>query len=415
MECPGSIREEGKLPEGRPNDERAIDGTHTHTLLEQCVNADLRNALTFVGEKMEDHEGEFTVDVDRAKRVNEALAYIRRRKDELGIVTIRSEEKVNIGQWMKRDDFYGTADVQIVSDGVYEIIDYKDGMFPVPAKDNPQLKLYAVGGIQPYWPEHAVCPFHTIRVTIIQPKLSVKGEDIISYDEFTPGDLTEWVHDTVVPAVLATDAEDAPLKSGDHCKWCGIKGNCAEQANATLTQAQVLFDKVDIAEQAANQNPNELTDDQIREIIEAKPLVMNLIKAVEEEAMRRFKIGQPVSGLKVVKGRGQRKWNQSPEMIEKVLRGMGVPKSAVYEQKLISPAKCGSVTWTKRGSDKEKTLTKRQLDKLNEEYIEKSKGSNTVVPESDSRSAIDLNPTAVFDNVQPDSNTLPNWLTGDIT
>ena len=34
--CPGSIREQAKYPEG-PSGPAAVDGTHTHTLLEHCI------------------------------------------------------------------------------------------------------------------------------------------------------------------------------------------------------------------------------------------------------------------------------------------------------------------------------------------------------------------------------------------
>mgnify|MGYP000293476981 CR=1 FL=1 len=70
--CPGSIREEAKFPEegGGP---AAIDGTHSHTLLEHCIDNGLVDPISMVGQKMIDHEGEFVVDTDRATRVKVAI------------------------------------------------------------------------------------------------------------------------------------------------------------------------------------------------------------------------------------------------------------------------------------------------------------------------------------------------------
>jgi hypothetical protein len=47
--CPGSIREEVKFPDERSS-LAAIDGTHTHTLLEHCLWAGLTDA-TIVGRR----------------------------------------------------------------------------------------------------------------------------------------------------------------------------------------------------------------------------------------------------------------------------------------------------------------------------------------------------------------------------
>jgi len=43
--CPGSVREEAAYPEDRSGP-AAIDGTHSHTLLEHCVKADLGDPRT---------------------------------------------------------------------------------------------------------------------------------------------------------------------------------------------------------------------------------------------------------------------------------------------------------------------------------------------------------------------------------
>ena len=62
-QCPGSIREESKFPD--TSGAAAVDGTHSHTLLERALTDD-KDPTTYVGQVLTDHEGEFTVDRERA-------------------------------------------------------------------------------------------------------------------------------------------------------------------------------------------------------------------------------------------------------------------------------------------------------------------------------------------------------------
>lgn len=116
--CPASVREEAKYPE-RPSGPAAIDGTHSHTLLEKCIN-DGKTASEFVGQTLKDHDGEFKVDADRAERVQFALDYV---SGCVGMVI--SERRVHPDSLVGRDDMSGTVDIQIVTDTNLEIIDYK--------------------------------------------------------------------------------------------------------------------------------------------------------------------------------------------------------------------------------------------------------------------------------------------------
>jgi hypothetical protein len=91
LECPGSVR----LCEGieSKGSYAAIEGTHTHTLLEMCIKSN-NDPKNMIGVTLFDHEGFFVVDIDRSDRVRVALDYIRSRP---GVVT--SERKVDIGDW----------------------------------------------------------------------------------------------------------------------------------------------------------------------------------------------------------------------------------------------------------------------------------------------------------------------------
>ena len=83
MKCPAAPREESKYEGERKSSPAATDGTHSHTVLEQCLKLSFREADVLVGETLKDDDGEFKVDQERADRVNTALKYIWDQFDSL--------------------------------------------------------------------------------------------------------------------------------------------------------------------------------------------------------------------------------------------------------------------------------------------------------------------------------------------
>ena len=396
--CPGSIREEAKYPD--VSGAAAVDGTHSHTLLEKALTEN-RDPSAYVGQTLTDHEGEFTVDKERAQRVAMAYAHVQHRAKELDALMVVAESRVNPANLLGRDDCSGTVDVQIHAGNHVDIIDYKDGAGIVSAKDNQQLELYALGVLadNPH--------IQSVRMTIIQPKLAQRGMKAITSYDMMAVDLLARV-EQYKAAAAATDNPDAPLVPGEsQCKFCKAKGSCSALASNVM-EALSMFQSIDIAQQAADKNPNELSDQQIREIVESAPLVRQLLEAVEAEALRRFEAGVTIPGLKAVYGRGTRSWSLPEEEMADKLVKMGIPKTAIFETKLITPAKAEKLTWEKRDGEK-KQLSDRQLKTLETEYIRKSQGKLTIVPESDHRQAVVLDAAPMFGavNSEPD---LPAWL-----
>jgi hypothetical protein len=417
LACPGSVREEAKYPEP-PSGPGAIDGTHSHTLLEHCIKGN-GDPTKMVGIKLKDHEGEFVVDRARADRVAQALTYVRQRAGFMGVM--RAETKVQPAHLLGRDDMSGTCDVQIQDPEVLEIIDYKDGMNEVVAADNPQLELYALGVLAGFkLPVNGDYGFQKVRTTIIQPKLALKGLPIITSHDLTIPDLMGKIGKFVAGAA-ATDNPNAPLVSGSHCKYCKHK-SCATRAGDLVKEMGMSFPVLnqpvnpvtELSQQAADLDPNTMTPEKISQIMLAAPLVRQMIESVEEEALRRLKAGQAIPGLKVVYGRGSRSWALPEEEIAGKLTGMGIPKSAIWETKLVTPAKVEKLKWeaTKAGEKISKQLSERQLKTLDTEYVAKVAGKLTVVPESDSRPAVVLDASPLFAAVPqaPVAEALPSWL-----
>lgn len=415
MRCPGSVREQAKYPEP-PSGPGAIDGTHSHSLLEHCVKADLADPMAMVGVRMKDHEGEFVIDAERAKRVKVVIDYVKQKVEALSFMfgekaTVMPERRVNPEHLLGRPDMAGTADITIRCGAFTEIIDLKDGMNPVEAKDNEQLELYGLGGLADYkLPVNVEYPVKQVKLTIIQPKLAVKGLPVTTSYDLTTRDVLDLIPKYVAGAA-ATDAPDAPLVPGDkQCRYCRATG-CSARAEAGMAAAGVSFPVIPIADastQVAEQDVGSMTDERIVQIIEAAPLMRQMIENAEAEAQRRLEAGKSIKGLKLVNGRGSQAWSLPEDQIVEKLKGMGIPKDAIYKTSVISPAQAKKVTWAKRDGT-QKQLTERQLKTMEQEYIVKMGGKLTVAPESDPRPAVVRDAAPLFSAVQP-APTLPSWL-----
>jgi hypothetical protein len=309
--------------------------------------------------------------------------------------------------------------VQIIHEDTLEIIDYKDGISPVEAENNLQLEQYAIGKLAEYklstnMPQ--MYPFKRVRMTIIQPKLALKKFNPVVTWDVPVSYLLQRVK-TLTKEAIATDSPNALLVPGEsQCKYCRAKGSCSALASNVMKEVGIMFQPIvnqtlDVAQQSADKDPAVMSDEQICQIMEAAPLMRQLLEGVEKEALRRLQSGKPITGLKLVNGRGSRAWNLSDDEIAEKLIKMGIPKSAIYETKLVSPAKAEKLTWQKRDGSKV-TLSELQLKRLEQEYVSKLAGKPTVVSESDSRPAITTNAAPLFGVVvaTPVAESLPSWL-----
>jgi hypothetical protein len=436
MRCPGSVREQAKYPE-KPSGPGAVDGTHTHTLLEHCIKGVFFEAVSFVGSTLADHEGSFIVDADRAKRVQVALDHV----NSIGAVIVIAEQRVNPAHLIGRDDMSGTVDIQVHTDDTLHVIDYKDGMNEVEAKDNEQLELYALGVLAGFkLPINGDYPFKYVTMTIIQPKLAVKGANPITSHTMTVREVLDLIP-KYVSGGAAVDDPDAPLNPGDkQCKYCRASGCSARAQDAfkmfnitfpqvpdkedkpfaniatlaiadLISKVEALPDAQQVSDQVAAQDPASMTSDQLRQILEAAPLMRQTIEQAEAEAQRRLESGQSVPGVKLVYGRGSQAWAIPEDQVVEKLKGMGVPKDTVYKTSVVSPAQAKKLVWTKRDGTT-KQLSERQLKTLETEYIAKLGGKLTVALESDPRAAVVRDAAPLFSAVEvtPETPALPSWL-----
>lgn len=396
--CPASVRASAQYPEGKSGPS-AIDGTHSHTLLEYCLKNTV-DPMTTIGSMFSDHEGQFGVERDRANRVKVAYDYIRSRIEQRPDTQMFNEVTVDPSTLVLRNDMSGTVDVLLLSHDLMEIIDYKDGMMPVEVVGNPQLEQYAVGALAKLLKDKYTPLPKNVMFTIVQPKAALKGAPSVSHHMMPTADVIGVVSAKLMNEGAATDAPDAPFVPGEkQCGYCPHRGNCSAATNHALGKAGIKFDDKtggadkDIVRKAVEAEPSTMNDNDLRELIEAAPLLRKMIEAAEVEAMRRFQSGHAVPGLKVIRGTGRREWVKSEEETANTLVRMGVPKGMVWKTTLISPAGTDNLQWTKTkrdGTVETKELSERQRKVLNGELIRKSDGKLTVVSEADKRTAVDF-------------------------
>lgn len=396
--CPGSVRAQADYPNiAGPS---AIDGTHTHKLIEQCIDHGVIDPYNFIGDTLTDEYGEFVVDQTRADRARVCIDYVKSQTaDEY--CTVYSELKVDPSYLVGRQDMGGTLDIAIEKGESRELIDYKDGMNDTHESAKDQLEQYGVSYLAKFKiPRGKPYPFTHVKLTIIQPKLAIKGKNPIISWVVSTDYLVDQVVGELVGEVARCEELIPELIPGElQCRYCRHK-TCSKRFSDSMDKLN-LIPMMDISQQAANHDPVIMTDEQLSQILEAEPLITTLIKAAKEEAEKRLKSGGNVPGFKLVKGRGSRAWSLSEDEIADKLKKMGIPKDCIYESKLISPAKAEKLTWEKKGAKTQ--LSARQIKTLNTEYVTNMDGKPTIAPISDERPAISYTAESLFSSVSVSS------------
>jgi len=260
------------------------------------------------------------------------------------------------------DHCWGRLDVAIHCPEVLEIIDYKYGKgVKVSAKDNPQLRIYALAMIRTfaYKPEK-------IRLSIYQPRADEKNP--MDTEEITTGELENWNRKVLLPAIKRTEAEKPEYKAGDWCRWCPALGLCM-LAHEEVHAIQKVGGTI------ALPDPTRLTMEQLGKALQGVGMLEEWVKALEGHAFSILSAGKEIPGFKLVRKRSNRQWTPEGETEIKKLLG----EKAFTIPKVISPAQA------------EKILPDK--DMVNGLTC-KPEGGLTVAEMEDKREAVSVNPVA---------------------
>ena len=358
MKCTKSVDLEDQFP-----DETSIyaeEGTFMHELADVYLNSYLGNIskkkFSSTIKKLEKskyysedvHDAVMTYVDEIVKKINEAK---ERSKDALIIV----EQTVDFSPWVK--DGFGTCDVITISDGLLEIVDLKGGKgVIVSAKDNPQLKLYALGAINEYGFLYAI---ERVNMSIIQPRV-----DNFSTYEISLKDLLTWAEEELKPKALLASNGAGEFCAGEHCRFCRARNQCRARAVKNLELLKYEF-----------QEPALLTDNEIAEIIALSGEVSKWASDVYTYASAlAINEGKKWDGYKLVIGRSNRRYTDEDAVAE-AAKAEGY--TDIFKKSLITI------------TEMEKLMGKKKFSDIIGSYVEKPQGKLTLVPETDKREEVE--------------------------
>ena len=235
LTCTPSARLEATLPEQKKPKgafDHSAEGTMAHSLAE----IKLRHHYGQIG--YEEFEREYDIikatpyyNEDFEANVDNYVLYVRSQIGEGDIPLF--EQRVDFSDWVP--DGFGTADVVILSTHKIRVVDLKFGRgIPVDAKDNTQLRLYALGAYSKFKEEFP--EIKEVEYTIHQPRL-----DSISTDGTSVGKLLEWANYFVKSKAKKAWAGSGEFLPGEHCQFCRAKAQCRARSDFNNEIAKLEF------------------------------------------------------------------------------------------------------------------------------------------------------------------------------
>ena len=342
LACPGSFRLSQTAPH-RPTSIYAAKGTVAHGLIEQSANKDLVPIDESEVGKTWHCEGHFG-EVDQAfiYGVNVMIDYLRAARSNVAWV----ERRLSLNGYFSPPPpvpLFGTSDAVLVNwrPATLEIVDFKNGAGVAVRPDwNPQLLYYAAGAVAELAAMEPPGGWTRIRLTVVQPHAG--GAPVRSWD-LAPIDLSMWIEEVLIPGVRACEDPDAPLKAGDHCRFCPVSQHCPLLHEAAQEMAKREFD--DFTDYVHSTSPNELAA-----ALETAERAEMWIAAVREHALEQLQRQVAIPGWTLVPTRPTRKWTKPDDDIAAALRGAGAQPNVIYETKVRSPASLEKVlTKTREG------------------------------------------------------------------
>lgn len=356
MLCTPSARLEESFPD--QGSEFAAEGTLAHEM------AELKAKKHFIGgigprkfsaemKKLRDHE---LYDPEMDRHTDSYLDYLKECYLAYAAPPYLALEK-KVDYSLYAQEGFGTCDCIMIYGPEMRIIDLKYGKgVPKKACENPQLMMYALGAYEAY---KLLYPIETVRMMIFQPRIDNIDEWSISIQ-----DLLSWGESEVKPrARLAYDGA-GEFKTGKHCQFCKAKAQCRAMAD----------DIVSVFEPLQKEAPL-LTDEEIGTVLAKAEILVTWAKAVKEYALLAVLDGRIIPGWKAVEGRSTRIFTDAEAAFAAIIAS-GVSEDMLYERKPLTLAQT------------EKAIGKKAFEEVAGEFVAKSSGAPTLVPESDKRPSL---------------------------
>ena len=383
LNCPAALACEFGLP--NESGQAAVNGTAMHTLAEIHLNQFVKQTSLPLERNLGAYvlnEGKGPVralakaESGAVKITEDMLVQVGRYTDycipiALAAEMFEVESRVNLtrvlhpGVEMKGAPLqtFGTADlVAVMPDGMLIVGDLKTGRHKVPAKENKQMMLYALGLLRKL---KRLYDITAVRLVIFQPYAGGADE----WDT-TPEALELFGKFAQSRALKAIDAfergkkglKPADFRPGnDACQWCRFAESC--NAKRKVASAE--------AESDLSDGSTEMTLDQLKAEWDKLPLMRQHIADIEKAMYAALMRGEQVEGLKLVEGRpGNRSWSDTDKVTAIADEWPGV----MYKSSLLSP------------TEAEKALSPDTW-KLLEPFVTRKPGQPSITTADDKRPA----------------------------
>jgi hypothetical protein len=351
-ECPGSVR----LSKGMPNKSsaHAEEGTEAHELAADLLMIELRGND---GGDIADFQAKWKdVDDEMLEAVTVyTTAFLESAKDSNFFLVEEGFDLSNL-----HPDLRGTSDGIIYKESqkLLEVWDYKHGRgIPVEVENNEQLMYYGLGALM-----KTKVPCAEIELVIAQPRCPHHKGPIRRW-RLTTVELMDFVED-LIDAAKRTEDPNAPLKSGDHCRFCPAASLCPKLHETAIDAAKNDFSP------AFSYDPALLAA-----TLEKLPAIEAWVKSVKEFAFSEAQHGRVPPGYKLVPNRPHRKWKDKDSIEAMLAFDFNIkPEDMKKPAALKSPAQI------------EALLSKEDKVRLAELTTKDSSGS-VLAPTSDKREA----------------------------
>jgi hypothetical protein len=343
INCPASVKLVQQMPP-QPESEHAARGTLLHNVIAELLEFDKKPEQCLGAAYKTQTLTQELID-EKIIPALEALDEVDPEKQMEYMV----ETRVAFGDFLP--GVFGSTDLLGRKGKRAFVLDWKfgDGVL-VAAENNPQLLFYAAAAMRTPAAQWVFEGVEEIECIIVQPPAMRRWVT-------TPARVKEFEQELLYAVRLSSWA-DAPMQTGDHCRWCTAKPICPQMTGAVDRALKVQLAALPVEQIAVQLQQADMLEDYIKEL---RALAFQMLE--NERA---------VPGYKLVAKRGTRQW-VNEDAVDLWVYNETIPDA--YDAKLKSPAQM------------EKMLKKLGKELPSELVVSISSGS-TLAPESDPRPAV---------------------------
>lgn len=344
--CPGSVKLVQQMPP-KPSSKYADEGTLLHNAIADVLGQ---------GTPPASHVGTSYQGVTLTEELyHEKLIPALQALDEVDPhkeMEFQVEAVVGFGDALP--DVFGSADLIGRIGRRAVVLDWKFGSgVAVDVEENAQAMFYAAAAMRTDATKWAFKGAEEIELVIVQP---AHAPNHVKRWVTTPGRILNFERE-LFAAVKTALMPNAPLASGDHCRWCAAKPVCPSLTGAVDRAVRTSVKALDVDQIAAYLRDADVLEQWLGDL-------RALAQTMMEEGVR-------VPGYKLVPKRATRKWADD-DKAKTALSELGLKDEELMETTLLSPAKV------------EKVLKKRKIDLPRDLIVSVSTG-NTIATVDDPR------------------------------